>query len=135
MEDCSSSDSSMSNFMEDSTTTTSSPSSSSSSSSLHSLSCDKPEEEEEGPLFHMSSLMALLPLKRGLSNHFQGKSKSFTSLCNARSLEDLVKPERKRAYKKKIKACKSYEGSLDSSKSLTLSLSSITITKKPLRQR
>ncbi|KAH7653550.1 hypothetical protein IHE45_19G087100 [Dioscorea alata] len=85
----------------------------------------------------MSSLMALLPLKRGLSKHFQGKSKSFTSLGNARSLEDLVKPERKRTYKKKkkIKACKSYEGSLNNSKSLTLSLSSITITKKPSRQR
>ncbi|XP_039115029.1 uncharacterized protein LOC120250296 [Dioscorea cayenensis subsp. rotundata] len=108
MEDCSSSNSSMSNFMEDSTTTTTS---SSSYSSLHSLSCDKPEEEEEGHLFHMSSLMALLPLKRGLSKHFQGKSKSFTSLGNARSLEDLVKPERKRAYKKK------------------------KITKKPSRQR
>ncbi|KAJ0974486.1 hypothetical protein J5N97_016451 [Dioscorea zingiberensis] len=91
-------------FMEDSTTATSS--SSSSSASFQSLACDQ-IEEEEGPLFHMSSLMALLPLKKGLSKHFQGKSKSFTSLANARSLEDIVKPERRASYKKKLKTCKS----------------------------
>ncbi|KAJ0974488.1 hypothetical protein J5N97_016453 [Dioscorea zingiberensis] len=130
-EDCCSSDSSMSSFfMEDSTTATSS---SSSSASFQALACDQ-IEEEEGPLFKMSSLMALLPLKKGLSKHFQGKSKSFTSLANARSLEDIVKPERRASYKKKLKTCKSYAGGLDGGKAvLSLSLSSIAITKKPSR--
>ncbi|KAJ8511973.1 hypothetical protein OPV22_002407 [Ensete ventricosum] len=35
---------------------------------------------EDGPLFEMSSLISLLPIKRGLSKHFDGKSQSFTSL-------------------------------------------------------
>ncbi|EEF46373.1 conserved hypothetical protein [Ricinus communis] len=33
-----------------------------------------------GPLFELSELMAHLPIKRGLSSFYQGKSQSFTSL-------------------------------------------------------
>ncbi|KAE9450155.1 hypothetical protein C3L33_17937, partial [Rhododendron williamsianum] len=47
---------------------------------------------------------------RGLSKYFQGKSQSFTSLTNVRSLEDLAKPEN--PYNKKLKSCKSYGGLL-----------------------
>lgn len=58
------------------------------------------------PLNNMSSLLQQLPLKRGLSKFYQGKSQSFTSLTNVKSLEDLVKPEN--SYNKKLKSCKSY---------------------------
>ncbi|KAG6491675.1 hypothetical protein ZIOFF_046611 [Zingiber officinale] len=47
-----------------------------------------------GPLFELSAtLMAELPVRRGLSKHFQGKSQSFTSLSEARCIEDLAKKE------------------------------------------
>ncbi|KAI6679558.1 hypothetical protein NL676_033439 [Syzygium grande] len=78
-------------------------SSSSSSSSL---------EGKHGPLYELSDLMAQLPIKRGLSRYYDGKSQSFTSLASCRSVEDLVKKER--PYVKKLKLCKSYAGGLDS---------------------
>ncbi|KAI3462244.1 hypothetical protein Pfo_018907 [Paulownia fortunei] len=60
------------------------------------------------PLQDMSSLLLQLPLKRGLSKHYNGKSQSFTSLSNVRCLEDLAKQEN--PYNKKLKTCKSYGG-------------------------
>lgn len=66
---------------------------------------------EEGPVFEMSALLPLLPVKRGLSKHYDGKSQSFTSLANVGSLEDLAKPDR--SFKKRLKLCKSYGGNLD----------------------
>ncbi|KAK8934151.1 hypothetical protein KSP39_PZI014706 [Platanthera zijinensis] len=78
--------------------------------------------------FDMSSLIAQLPLKRGLSKHFHGKSQSFASLCDVRSLEDLVKIER--PCGKKMKSSRSYRGGLDSQKALSFSR---TITKKARR--
>ncbi|XP_020588368.1 uncharacterized protein LOC110030133 [Phalaenopsis equestris] len=83
-------------------------------------------EEEENSLFEMSDLIALLPFKRGLSMHFEGKSQSFSSLSNAQTVEDLAKPER--PYKKKLKSSKSYGGVLDSSKALSCAKA---IAKKP----
>ncbi|XP_043716104.1 suppressor protein SRP40-like [Telopea speciosissima] len=92
--------SSLSDFMDDATTTESSSSSASSSSS--------DQLSSNGPLYKMSSLMQQLPFKKGLSKYFEGKSQSFTSLSNVRSLEDLAKPEN--PYNKKLKSCKSYGG-------------------------
>ncbi|KAE8768205.1 hypothetical protein D1007_60362 [Hordeum vulgare] len=46
--------------------------------------------------FEMSSLMAQLPLKRGLSKFFDGKSQSFASLAAVGGLADLAKPPGKR---------------------------------------
>ncbi|PKU62240.1 uncharacterized protein LOC110095060 [Dendrobium catenatum] len=86
-------------------------------------------EEEDGSLFEMSNLIAQLPLKRGLSKHFQGKSQSFSSLCNVRNLEDLAKPDR--PYKKKLKSSKSYGGGLDCHKALSFARGSLI--KKPFR--
>nr|CAD1818875.1 unnamed protein product [Ananas comosus var. bracteatus] len=66
--------------------------------------------EQGSPLFEMSSLLAQLPIKRGLSKHFQGKSQSFTSLSSVRCLEDLIKPEKlhkKQKQKQKLKPSKS----------------------------
>ncbi|KAI8536634.1 hypothetical protein RHMOL_Rhmol10G0272300 [Rhododendron molle] len=74
------------------------------------------------PLHDMSSLMQQLPIKRGLSKYFQGKSQSFTSLTNVRSLEDLAKPEN--PYNKKLKSCKSYGGLLSAHNHHTSSSSS-----------
>uniref|UniRef100_A0A0E0LCM8 Uncharacterized protein n=1 Tax=Oryza punctata TaxID=4537 RepID=A0A0E0LCM8_ORYPU len=45
-----------------------------------------------GPLYEMAApLLAQLPLRTGLSKYYQGKSQSFTSLCNARCVQDLAK--------------------------------------------
>lgn len=60
--------------------------------------------------------------RRGLSKYFQGKSQSFTSLTNVRSLEDLAKPEN--PYNKKLKSCKSYGGLLSAQNHHTSSSSS-----------
>ncbi|KAI4377772.1 hypothetical protein MLD38_015350 [Melastoma candidum] len=56
-----------------------------------------------GPLWELSDLMTHLPIKRGLSRHYAGKSQSFTSLASARSLEDLAKKENPCA--KRLKLC------------------------------
>ncbi|CAO2043456.1 unnamed protein product [Urochloa humidicola] len=42
--------------------------------------------------FEMASLMTQLPIKRGLSKFFDGKSQSFASLAAVAGLEDLPKP-------------------------------------------
>ncbi|XP_047326177.1 protein OXIDATIVE STRESS 3 LIKE 2-like [Impatiens glandulifera] len=45
-----------------------------------------------GPLYQLSrDLMAQLPIKRGLSKYYNGKSQTFTSLGTANSLQDLSK--------------------------------------------
>ncbi|XP_038884123.1 protein virilizer homolog [Benincasa hispida] len=41
----------------------------------------------------LGSLEESLPIKRGLSNHFSGKSKSFVNLAEAKSVKDIEKPE------------------------------------------
>ncbi|XP_058215880.1 protein OXIDATIVE STRESS 3-like isoform X2 [Rhododendron vialii] len=87
----------MEDMMEDATSSTSSSSSS--------TSCD-------GPLYELSELMAQLPIKRGLSKFYQGKSQTFASLESVKSLEDLAKrgkPKRRRM----MESSKSYGGGLD----------------------
>ncbi|XP_008798584.1 uncharacterized protein LOC103713433 [Phoenix dactylifera] len=96
--------SSSSNLTDDATS--SSPKSFSPSSNSSKLNSD-------GPLFELSSLMAQLPIRRGLSKYFQGKSQSFTSLSDARCIDDLAKKET--PYKKRMKPCKSYAGGFDAS--------------------
>ncbi|KAI5662731.1 hypothetical protein M9H77_22054 [Catharanthus roseus] len=91
-----------------------SSSSSSSSSSSYSSSSDLVEDAESppsnfGPLFELSELMNQLPIKRGLSKFYQGKSQSFTSLAKARSIEDLAKKVSPN-YNRRMKSCKSYGG-------------------------
>ncbi|RRT81443.1 hypothetical protein B296_00022005 [Ensete ventricosum] len=56
-----------------------------------------------GSLFDLSSLMAELPIKRGLSKYYQGKSQSFRSLSDVRCIEDLAKEEN--PNRKKMKVC------------------------------
>ncbi|XP_041002048.1 uncharacterized protein LOC121247704 [Juglans microcarpa x Juglans regia] len=85
-----------------------------------------------GPLFELSELMAQLPIKRGLSKYFEGKSQSFTSLSRVMSLEDLAKKET--PYRRKMKPCKSYGGGLDNHKPYA-TLPKATISKKASRSR
>ncbi|XP_019085749.1 PREDICTED: uncharacterized protein LOC104710866 [Camelina sativa] len=53
------------------------------------------ESSYKGPLDMMESLEEVLPIKRGISKFYQGKSKSFTSLKETASLplKDLTKQE------------------------------------------
>ncbi|KAG7021310.1 hypothetical protein SDJN02_17999, partial [Cucurbita argyrosperma subsp. argyrosperma] len=92
-------------------------STSTSSLSLSSLS----SSQSSGPLYELSELMANLPIKRGLSKFYNGKSQSFTSLASAKSLEDLAKKVNNNnnitSQKKKMKCCKSYGGGLDAQRS------------------
>ncbi|XP_061370134.1 protein OXIDATIVE STRESS 3 LIKE 1-like [Gastrolobium bilobum] len=49
-----------------------------------------------GPLHAMETLEEVLPIRRGISNFYNGKSKSFTSLLDAASsptVKDIAKPE------------------------------------------
>ncbi|PKA65790.1 hypothetical protein AXF42_Ash017315 [Apostasia shenzhenica] len=52
-------------------------------------------KDEKGFSISLDSLEESLPIKRGLSNYFSGKSKSFASLSDASSIsaKDLAKPE------------------------------------------
>ncbi|GFP86749.1 hypothetical protein PHJA_000818700 [Phtheirospermum japonicum] len=92
-------------------------SSSSSSSSLSWLTEDLADDASSsspssgGPLFELSELMAQLPMKRGLSKYYHGKSQTFASLASVSSVEDLVKKET--CYSKRMKTCKSYGGNLN----------------------
>ncbi|KAL5576903.1 hypothetical protein UlMin_018602 [Ulmus minor] len=103
-----------------STTTSSIGNSSSSSNGSTSSSSDMVDDasSSSSPLFELSELMAQLPIKRGLSRYFEGKSQSFTSLSKVRSIEELAKKET--PCRRKMKACKSYGGGLDTHKSYTL---------------
>ncbi|XP_066329826.1 protein OXIDATIVE STRESS 3-like [Miscanthus floridulus] len=76
--------------------------SSASSSTLH--------LDAEGPLYELSSLLDELPIRKGLSNYYQGKAQSFTSISDATSVQDLAK---KISYSKRMRACKSYSVGLD----------------------
>ncbi|KAG1335325.1 hypothetical protein COCNU_03G014440 [Cocos nucifera] len=80
----------------------------SSSPKLFSPSSNPSKLNSDGPLLDLTSLMAQLPIRRGLSKHFQGKSQSFTSLSDARCIDDLAKKEI--PYKKRMKPWKSYAG-------------------------
>ncbi|KAI4307719.1 hypothetical protein L6164_030876 [Bauhinia variegata] len=98
-----------------SSSTSSSTSGISSGSSLESDSFEEvtspcSSSSSADPLSDMSSLFLQLPIKRGLSRHYQGKSQSFTSWANVRSVEDLAKPEN--PLNKRLKSCRSYGGGL-----------------------
>nr|GMD32339.1 suppressor protein SRP40-like isoform X1 [Ipomoea batatas] len=107
---------------------------SSSSSTICSLdttddasSSSSPDPSFNGSLYDLSSLMSQLPIKRGLSKFYNGKSESFTSLSRVSSIEELAK--RETPLKRKMKACKSYGAGLDAYKSYTSPKP--IITKKP----
>ncbi|KAK8597630.1 hypothetical protein V6N13_095030 [Hibiscus sabdariffa] len=60
--------------------------------------CDENEVQSpyEGGLNMTDSLQQVLPMRRGISSFYDGKSKSFTSLadaCSAPSIKEIAKPE------------------------------------------
>ncbi|KAG6398044.1 hypothetical protein SASPL_139494 [Salvia splendens] len=92
---------------------------SSSSSSLNS--------SRSGALYDLSEIMDQLPIKRGLSQFYQGKSESFTSISRVASIEDLVKKSAT-PFRRNLKASKSCGTGLHSYKQYTLPKA--TIAKK-----
>ncbi|KAK8654686.1 hypothetical protein V6N13_107293 [Hibiscus sabdariffa] len=66
-----------------------------------------------GPLYELSEIMAQLPIKRGLSKHYDGKSRSFTSLASIRSIDDVPKKTISFRDRTKVKSCESYGWELD----------------------
>ncbi|KAI4299673.1 hypothetical protein L6164_033108 [Bauhinia variegata] len=82
------------------------------------------------PLSDMSSLFLQLPIKRGLSRHYQGKSQSFTSLANVRSVEDLAKPEN--PLNKRLKSCRCYGEGLGETQKVK---SSSTVFSRPMSRK
>ncbi|WOK98557.1 hypothetical protein Cni_G07269 [Canna indica] len=74
-----------------------------------------PKLNPNGPVYELSSRVEQLPIKRGLSKYYQGKSQSYTSLSVVSSLKDLPKKENP-YYMRKMKTCKSYAGGLDAKK-------------------
>ncbi|XP_050384175.1 protein OXIDATIVE STRESS 3-like [Argentina anserina] len=110
LSDTTSSTSNRSTYSSDVVDDASSSASSSCSSSLRS----------GGSLYDLSDLTAQLPIKRGLSMYFQGKSQSFTSLSKVNSIEDLAKKETPYQRSKALKSCKSYGGGLGNQRSYSL---------------
>ncbi|KAK8945051.1 hypothetical protein KSP39_PZI007556 [Platanthera zijinensis] len=86
--------------------------------------------DSKSPLYDFSSLAGQLPLKKGLSKYYQGKSQSFTSLSEVKSLEDLPKKE-EFLCTKKIKPCKSYAALNQSQMALTLLCAGTCAISKP----
>eukprot|EP00268_Persea_americana_P006451 TRINITY_DN1232_c0_g2_i1.p1 TRINITY_DN1232_c0_g2~~TRINITY_DN1232_c0_g2_i1.p1 ORF type:complete len:263 (-),score=80.12 TRINITY_DN1232_c0_g2_i1:116-904(-) len=76
---------------------------------------DEVQSKFKGGLGSMASLESSLPIKRGLSNYFTGKSKSFTSLSEATTIKDLAKPEN--SYNKRRKTLVTYKAAWIQSKS------------------
>ncbi|KAI0524100.1 hypothetical protein KFK09_003464 [Dendrobium nobile] len=83
-------------------------------------------------LLDLSLLMTNPPIKRGLSQFFQGKSESFSCLSEVSSIEDLAK--KNNLYSKRSKYCKrNDEGMHINKKSLYApNICSRIISKKPL---
>ncbi|KAL8037696.1 hypothetical protein ABFX02_11G054600 [Erythranthe guttata] len=74
----------------------------SSSSSSDSNSCGG------GPLFHLAELMSQLPIKRGLSKYYHGKSQTFGSLASVESVDDLGKKDcQTTSYSRRMKSSSS----------------------------
>ncbi|KAK8670232.1 hypothetical protein V6N13_104991 [Hibiscus sabdariffa] len=87
--------------MEDDETSACESSSSSMEDSPTSDMVDDASSNSNGPLYELSQLMSQLPIKRGLSKYFQGKSQSFTCMSGVRNIQQFAKKERH--YKKKMK--------------------------------
>ncbi|KAL3368863.1 hypothetical protein AABB24_009593 [Solanum stoloniferum] len=77
-----------------------SESNSSSSSSIDMV--DDDISSSFGPLYELSQLMAQLPIKRGLSKYYEGKSRSFGRLGSVMSLQDVAKEGKRMKSSKSI---------------------------------
>ncbi|PON39633.1 hybrid signal transduction histidine kinase M-like protein [Trema orientale] len=128
-----------------SSSASSSPSSSSSSigknSDLSERSCSDGEDSEEneaqssykGPLEMMDALEEVLPIRRGISSFYNGKSKSFTSLgdaVSASSIKDIAKPEN--AYSRKRRNLLAFNHVWEKNRSFPLRSNGSGISKRPI---
>ncbi|XAR50692.1 hypothetical protein NMG60_11005089 [Bertholletia excelsa] len=98
-------------------------------SSLDSHNSSSSSSSSAGPLSDLSDLMTQLPIKRGLSKFYNGKSQSYTCLARVTSVEDL--PKKETPYRRKMNSSKSYAGGLDTYKLYTHPKPAIS--KKPSR--
>ncbi|KAI3786116.1 hypothetical protein L1987_45244 [Smallanthus sonchifolius] len=71
----------------------------SSSSSLDTMDDASSANSSRSSLYDLSDLMSHLPIKRGLSKFYHGKSDSFTSLARVTSIEDIPKKSHKKMKK------------------------------------
>ncbi|KAF8393623.1 hypothetical protein HHK36_021868 [Tetracentron sinense] len=86
----------------------------------------------KGPLDTMDSLEEVLPIRRGISKFYCGKSKSFTSLADASSscsIRDVAKPEN--AYTRKRKNLLACSNFLDRNRNCPPGSSRRGISKRP----
>uniref|UniRef100_A0ACD6A9B0 Uncharacterized protein n=1 Tax=Avena sativa TaxID=4498 RepID=A0ACD6A9B0_AVESA len=60
------------------------------------------EDEDMGPLYELSPLLAHLPLRTGLSKYYKGKSQSYTSLSDVKCLQHLAKKTTSRISRNKV---------------------------------
>ncbi|KAJ7958415.1 MTD1 [Quillaja saponaria] len=99
---------------------------------------DSGENEAEsaynGPLDMMDALEEVLPIRRGISEFYNGKSKSFTSLADASSsassVKDIAKPEN--AYSRKRRNLMAFNQVLDKNRSFPLKSIGGGISKRPI---
>ncbi|KAM1727522.1 hypothetical protein ACFX12_018146 [Malus domestica] len=118
-------------------------SSSSSSVGMNSDSSDGSSEGEEsgetgvqssfkGPLDTMDQLEEVLPVKRGISKFYSGKSKSFTSLADVSSVssvKELAKPKNRYTKKRKNLLAQNYFQDKNCNDSMTNN--GVVISKRP----
>lgn len=93
---------------------------------------DGPEAQSsyKGPLNALDSLEESLPIRRGISSFYRGKSKSFTSLADACSAKDLGKPDN--PYNRKRKNLLAFSNILNKNRNHLLRNSSDgSISKRP----
>ncbi|XP_058108600.1 protein OXIDATIVE STRESS 3 LIKE 2-like [Magnolia sinica] len=84
----------------------------------------------KGPLDMMDALEESLPIRRGISKFYCGKSKSFTSLADtSSSAKDLAKPDN--AYNRKRKNLLAFTHYLDRNRNSPLRSTAGSISKRP----
>ncbi|XP_055824678.1 protein OXIDATIVE STRESS 3 LIKE 1-like [Solanum dulcamara] len=89
-----------------------------------------------GALDNLESLEEVLPIKRGISSFYAGKSKSYTSLADAAScssLKDMVKPEN--AYTRKRKNLLAHSNFFDKNRNHFPRNNSGGLYKRPINSR
>ncbi|CAK9317583.1 unnamed protein product [Citrullus colocynthis] len=94
---------------------------------------DEVQSSYKGPLDMMDSLEEVLPVRKGISKFYSGKSKSFTSLADAssvNSMKEIAKPEN--AYSKKRRNVMAYNLVWEKNRSFPLKNNGGGISKRPI---
>ncbi|XP_022982399.1 uncharacterized protein LOC111481236 [Cucurbita maxima] len=93
---------------------------------------DEVQSSYKGPLDMMDSLEEVLPVRKGISKFYNGKSKSYTSLADASvsSMKEIAKPEN--AYSKKRRNLMAYNLVWEKNRSFPLKNNGGGISKRPI---